>query len=61
MSGVTRDDVKFWGRTELLRVMPYTNAFRNMGLEQLRDMAWLEIQKQQIEDADSAKNQLSAV
>jgi hypothetical protein len=56
---ITREDVRFWGRTELLRVMPYTNAFRDMKVEQLREMAWLEIQKRQIEEADNAKKQLS--
>jgi hypothetical protein len=56
----TREDVRFWGRTELLRKMPYANAFRDMKVEQLREMVWLEIQKQQIEAADDAQKQLSA-
>jgi hypothetical protein len=56
---LTRRDVDFWGRMELLRFMPYANAFRNTTLDQLRDMAWLEIQKRQIEEADNAKKQLS--
>jgi hypothetical protein len=57
---ITREDVRFWGRTELLRMMPYANAFRDMKVEQLREMVWLEIQKRQIEEADNAKKQLSA-
>jgi hypothetical protein len=59
MPVLTRDDVRYWGKLELLRVLPYANAFRNTTLDQLREMAWLEIQKQQIEEADNAKKQFS--
>ena len=56
---LTKKDVDLWGRMQLFRVMPYAQAFRDTSLEELREMAWLEIQKRQIEEADDAKKQLS--
>ena len=56
---ITREDMDLWGKMQLFRVLPYANAFRDMKVEQLRDMAWLELQKRQIEEADDAQKQLS--
>lgn len=46
MTELTRKDLDTWDKQQLLKVLPYSTISRSTDLDELRDMAWLKIQKE---------------